>query len=90
MSNADLVWPQSSTYTLARARIPLTLLAAAPAGARPDAEGCALIDLGVKDGRIASLIASAQTSRASSPSPDALAPRAKRLAIFSTACFFQL
>ena len=61
MSNADLIWPQGSDYTLARARVPLTLLSLAPAGVQPDEEGCALVDLAVKDGRIASLTASSWT-----------------------------
>jgi cytosine deaminase len=62
MSNANLVWPAGSSYRLARARVPLTLLAAAPAGARSDEEGCALVDIEVAGGRIAGLTAAAAPS----------------------------
>ena len=52
--------PQSPTYTFTQARVPLTLLAAPIAGARPDDEGCALIDIGIDNGRVVSLVASVE------------------------------
>ena len=60
MPTARVEIPQSPTYTLAHARVPLTLLAAPIAGARPDDEGCALIDIGIDNGRVVSLVASVE------------------------------
>ena len=60
MAGPSLDLPPTPTYRLARARIPLTLLAAPVEAAKSDEEGCALIDLAIEDGRIAALAASPQ------------------------------
>jgi cytosine deaminase len=49
--------PQMPSYTLARARVPLSQLAAPVDKARPDDERCALIDIAIDRGRIAALTA---------------------------------
>jgi hypothetical protein len=45
----SLVLPQTPRYTLARARVPLSLLATPVDKARRDEEGCALIDIDQAD-----------------------------------------
>jgi cytosine/creatinine deaminase len=45
MSKPTLSLPQVPSYTLTRARVPLTLLASPIAGAQADDEGCALVDI---------------------------------------------
>jgi cytosine deaminase len=48
--HGEIIIPAAGAYTLHRARVPLPFLAAPPAGASPDAEGCVLLDIGIAAG----------------------------------------
>ncbi|HWY82729.1 MAG TPA: cytosine deaminase [Roseiarcus sp.] len=60
MPKLSLDLPQTPRYTLARARVPLSLLATPVDKARRDEEGCALIDIAIDRGRVAALTATSE------------------------------
>ena len=60
MPKLSLDLPQTPRYTLARARVPLSLLATPVDKARHDEEGCALIDIAIDRGRVAALTATSE------------------------------
>jgi cytosine deaminase len=62
MSPSKLVLPKVPSYRLARARVPLSLLSTPVAGIPSDDEGCALVDIAIDGGKIASITASAEES----------------------------
>jgi cytosine deaminase len=62
--NLSLDLPQTTSYTLTRARVPLSLIAAPVDQARPDDEGCALIDIAIDRGRVAALTAACERPEA--------------------------
>jgi cytosine/creatinine deaminase len=53
----DVTIPETGAYTLRRARVPAPFLVDAPPALARDAEGCALVDLSIANGNIASIAA---------------------------------
>lgn len=64
MPKLSLDLPQTASYRLTRARVPLSLIAATVDQARPDDEGCALVDIAIDRGRIAALSAASEPADA--------------------------
>jgi cytosine/creatinine deaminase len=57
-NHRDTAIPESGPYVLRRARVPLPFLAGAPPGLVPDAEGCTLVDIGIENGKVVSIVPS--------------------------------